>query len=247
MFEFDKWKNAIPTTEKMVTAYVALPDKMKMDFLNLREKCEEMLIRLSGEVNGAEKLMSEIWQSKRLGIWHLSATIYSATPIRFIGIQRVLTDPEIVFPDFCPLFQIDISPKPRRNPSETIQVENKNMHITWDEFDFFQKKAKEYSFTSTMLLDFLNKHIECVVQEHVAPLPFYPELISRYRAMAVGCGPSEATLHLLDMLNTLETSAEQSLTKKHRWLGWIQGELIHLGATTVQAERDFTRDIFKGA
>lgn len=35
------------------------------------------------------------------------------------------------------------------------------------------------------------------------------------------------------------------LYKLNRWLGYIQGTLIHLGVTTVEAERDYTRPLFR--
>ena len=38
----------------------------------------------------------------------------------------------------------------------------------------------------------------------------------------------------------------QSITKKHRWLGFVQGIPIAKKLTTVDTERDFTRDLFNG-
>lgn len=35
------------------------------------------------------------------------------------------------------------------------------------------------------------------------------------------------------------------LMKLNRWLGYIQGTLITLGYTTVEAERDWTRPLFR--
>lgn len=82
---------------------------------------------------------------------------------------------------------------------------------------------------------------------------FYPELIARYRGMteegirinAFPSGQYQAGEHLLKMLGELE-SPGKSLTKKHRWLGFIQCSLISAGLTTVDAERDHTRTIFNG-
>jgi hypothetical protein len=247
MFQFNIWRNAVVVTEEMGKAYVGLSDELKKDFLTIREACETMLVECSALEDGADKLTSRICHFKRIGIWNLDVVITIGSPIRILGLKRVLIDPSIDFPDYYPLFKIDISPAVRTSPAETILTERKATYITWDEFDFLQKKAKEYSNSASVLIAYLNSHFQSKINESVRPIPFYPELISRYRAMAESCGPSEETLHLLDMLNTLEHSPEQTLTKKHRWLGWIQGELIHLGATTVQAERDFTRDIFKGA
>jgi hypothetical protein len=38
---------------------------------------------------------------------------------------------------------------------------------------------------------------------------------------------------------------EMPLNKLNRWLGYIQGTLIALEITTVQAERDWTRPLFR--
>lgn len=38
---------------------------------------------------------------------------------------------------------------------------------------------------------------------------------------------------------------ELPLMKLNRWLGYIQGVLIVWGLTTVEAERDFTRPLFR--
>ena len=53
-------------------------------------------------------------------------------------------------------------------------------------------------------------------------------------------------LHLLWMLNEIETNKEQTVTKKHRWLGYVQGILISKNYTTVADERNATRDLFDG-
>ena len=52
--------------------------------------------------------------------------------------------------------------------------------------------------------------------------------------------------HLLWMLQEIETNKDQSLTKKHRWLGFIQGIVIAKGWATVSEERDATRSLFNG-
>lgn len=59
-------------------------------------------------------------------------------------------------------------------------------------------------------------------------------------------GEFDNTAHLLWMIAQLQQDDTQSITKKHRWLGYIQHALISQGLTTVTAERDFTRNIFKG-
>ena len=47
------------------------------------------------------------------------------------------------------------------------------------------------------------------------------------------------------LLRFLEDFIEDALMKLNRWLGYIQGVLISWGVTTVEAERDFTRPLFR--
>jgi hypothetical protein len=80
---------------------------------------------------------------------------------------------------------------------------------------------------------------------------FYPELVTRYMQMLLNnerfyLDKFDNTDHLIWMLNELSNNQQQSLTKKHRWLGYIQHSLIAVGFTDVMTERDYTRDLFKG-
>ncbi|CAM8750836.1 hypothetical protein CENTIMANUS_00233 [Klebsiella phage vB_KpM_Centimanus] len=87
---------------------------------------------------------------------------------------------------------------------------------------------------------------------HLVPKAFYPTILNRYRSLIKEKGGALPTTpylnagHLLGMLDTLENDLLQSLSKKHRWLGYIQGILCAYGLTTVDVERDFTRKIFNG-
>ena len=87
---------------------------------------------------------------------------------------------------------------------------------------------------------------------NLVPKAFYPAILKRYRALIKEKGsnlPNEPYLnaeHLLTMLDTLEKDLVQRQSKKHRWLGYIQGILCAYGLTTVDTERDFTRNIFNG-
>lgn len=88
----------------------------------------------------------------------------------------------------------------------------------------------------------------------MAEIVFYPELLAHYRKLINNdkgklpvCGGEATAEHLNWMLNELENNHEQSLTKKHRWLGFIQGVVIVYGLTSVQSERDITRAVFSGA
>jgi hypothetical protein len=60
-------------------------------------------------------------------------------------------------------------------------------------------------------------------------------------------GDKTSVGHLKWMLEEIETNLEQSITKKHRWLGFIQGLIIAYGFSTVDREREMTRDLFRGA
>lgn len=53
--------------------------------------------------------------------------------------------------------------------------------------------------------------------------------------------------HLLWMLDQLIAPSTMSLTKRHRWLGFIQGCMIKDGLLNLQEERLNTRAIFDGA
>jgi hypothetical protein len=64
--------------------------------------------------------------------------------------------------------------------------------------------------------------------------------VDRYRGMT-----TDQTL--LDFLDEFEQGCidEMPLCKLNRWIGYIQGVLIERGATTVTAERDWTRPLFR--
>lgn len=79
---------------------------------------------------------------------------------------------------------------------------------------------------------------------------FYPELRQRYYDI-LNVQPIENSdeplqdTHIAWMLTKL-SSDDMSETKKHRWLGFIQGCMAYRGLLTVNDERNATRDIFKG-
>lgn len=60
--------------------------------------------------------------------------------------------------------------------------------------------------------------------------------VDRYRAMTLD-------RDILDFLT--EFNRDVPLLKIDRWLGYIQGVLIERQATTVEAERDWTRKFFR--
>ncbi len=61
--------------------------------------------------------------------------------------------------------------------------------------------------------------------------------VERYKPMAV---PDQDLLKFLDEFNR-----EVPLMKLSRWLGYVQGVLIDKRITTVEAERDWTRPLFR--
>ena len=60
-------------------------------------------------------------------------------------------------------------------------------------------------------------------------------------------GDETNPIHLLWMLDQIQNNVEQSITKKHRWLGYIQGVMTVKSYITVLEEREFTRSILNGA
>lgn len=87
---------------------------------------------------------------------------------------------------------------------------------------------------------------ECRIQVKT----FYPDIIDRYlgylkNVPAFGEDKLSSS-HLIWMLESLRDNTEMSLTKKHRWLGYVQGIMTAVGLITVDEERDNTREIFRG-
>lgn len=52
--------------------------------------------------------------------------------------------------------------------------------------------------------------------------------------------------HLLWMLNQILENEDQSITKKHRWLGFIQGCMVCDGLLSIENERNETRSLLNG-
>lgn len=81
-------------------------------------------------------------------------------------------------------------------------------------------------------------------------MEFYNELRQRYLETLdtkAENDPDHPTSrhHLSWMLNEL-ASDEMSETKKHRWLGYIQGCMVSQNLINVEDERNSTRPIFNG-
>jgi len=60
-------------------------------------------------------------------------------------------------------------------------------------------------------------------------------------------GDETNPVHLIWMLQQIKDNSEMSQTKRHRWLGYIQGVLVMKGVFNVEEEREYTRPIFNGA
>lgn len=59
-------------------------------------------------------------------------------------------------------------------------------------------------------------------------------------------GDETNPIHLIWMLQQIKDNTEMSQTKRHRWLGYIQGVLVMKGVFSVEEEREYTRPIFNG-
>lgn len=88
--------------------------------------------------------------------------------------------------------------------------------------------------------DILDRYHDRIMQEMVDS-GFYAVLEIKPQP-----GNETSDIHLLWMIQEIHTNKSQSYTKKHRWLGCLQGIMIAKGYTTVTEERDFTRSYFDG-
>ncbi len=59
-------------------------------------------------------------------------------------------------------------------------------------------------------------------------------------------GDFTSLYHLKWMIFQVFIDSKQSATKKHRWMGYVQGMLVAYGLVKVMGERDLTRDVFNG-
>lgn len=59
-------------------------------------------------------------------------------------------------------------------------------------------------------------------------------------------GDKTSLNHLKWMLDEIDNNPDQTMTKKHRWFGFVQGLVIAYGITTVDQERDKTRNLLAG-
>lgn len=81
---------------------------------------------------------------------------------------------------------------------------------------------------------------------------FYPEICERYETILSSVEDPDTSetgaSHLLWMLNEIQDGCnDMSETKRHRWLGYIQGVMVMKNLITVDDERNATRPVFNGA
>lgn len=80
---------------------------------------------------------------------------------------------------------------------------------------------------------------------------YFKEICERYIKELNNCklpnSPYQSNEHLKWMLVEILVNEDQSLTKKHRWLGYVQGILVANFVINVDNERNLTRNLFKGA
>jgi len=94
------------------------------------------------------------------------------------------------------------------------------------------------------LKDFLPTPEQAVVLKMVDHLREIVGLFTTTPRQEPGNNPSMH--HLVWMLDQLQWDSTQSPTKKHRWIGYIQGVLIERGIMDMATERTITRDILRG-
>lgn len=109
-----------------------------------------------------------------------------------------------------------------------------------------------YSADVNMVVDIYN---DVKFQFDRKRVEFYDEIRYRYIDIIKSCGndikpvqvPTDPLQldHLYWMLEELGHD-DMSETKKHRWLGYVQGVMTVFGMIDVQEERNYTREIFRG-
>lgn len=74
-------------------------------------------------------------------------------------------------------------------------------------------------------------------------------IIDNYPGASPKCieGNEVDACHILWMIEMVRNNTKQSITKKHRWIGYIQGILSANSLIDVLKERDITRSILNGA
>lgn len=121
----------------------------------------------------------------------------------------------------------------------------------------YSEKDEEQVMPTPVWLQNLKNNAE-VLKDADKTIPC--ELLDKYKKDCISLLPPNSVLsieqkpgdetnpiHLIWMLQQIKDNTEMSQTKRHRWLGYIQGVLVMKGVFSVEEEREYTRPIFNGA
>lgn len=121
----------------------------------------------------------------------------------------------------------------------------------------YSEKDEEQVMPTPVWLQNLKSNAE-VLKDADKTIPC--ELLDKYKKDCISLLPPNSVLsieqkpgdetnpiHLIWMLQQIKDNTEMSQTKRHRWLGYIQGVLVMKGVFSVEEEREYTRPIFNGA
>ena len=89
-----------------------------------------------------------------------------------------------------------------------------------------------------MSLKEVTDHLRKVIVQH------NPALATTITPIVSKQGNETDDVHLLWMIQQIQTSENMSLTKCSRWIGFIQGVLVSKGYTTVEEEKEITRGMY---
>ena len=120
----------------------------------------------------------------------------------------------------------------------------------------YSEKDEEQVMPTPVWLQNLKSNAE-VLKDSDKTIPC--ELLDKYKKDCISLLPPNSVLsieqksgdetnpiHLIWMLQQIKDNTEMSQTKRHRWLGYIQGVLVMKGVFSVEEEREYTRPIFNG-
>lgn len=120
----------------------------------------------------------------------------------------------------------------------------------------YSEKDEEQVMPTPVWLQNLKNNAE-VLKDADKTIPC--ELLDKYKKDCISLLPPNSVLsieqkpgdetnpiHLIWMLQQIKDNTEMSQTKRHRWLGYIQGVLVMKGVFSVEEEREYTRPIFNG-
>ena len=89
-----------------------------------------------------------------------------------------------------------------------------------------------------MSLKEVTEHLRKVILQH------NPALAATITPIVSKQGNETDDVHLLWMIQQIQTSENMSLTKCSRWIGFIQSVLVSKGYTTVEEGKEITRGMY---